>query len=191
MGIVFGRLTGRGGADGSCFLADYEEGFAMRRKALFAGLLAAAAVFGVATLAFGSGNEVTHPQTLRILQKGNTQQTFLPLNTQKDNLVGDEFVATGNVVRWQGTISQSNHKIGHLHAVCFAVDRPGITAECSTTTFLPGGDITSYGPIRFVAHARTTAAITGGTGTYRNARGEVTFVNTSPNTEGLIYHIEP
>jgi hypothetical protein len=163
----------------------------MRRTAMLAALLAAVAVFGWAAIALGSANEITQSQTLRVLQKGNTQQTFLPLNTQKGNEVGDEFVATGNLVKWRATISQSNHRIGHLHAVCFAVDKQGRTAECSTTAFLRGGEITSYGPISFQAGARTTAAITGGTGTYRNARGQVTFLNTSPTTEGLIYQLEP
>jgi hypothetical protein len=163
----------------------------MRYKAHLTGAVAVLVGLGVAAVAFGSGDELTQPQTLRILQKGNTQQTFLPLNTTKNDAVGDEFVATGTVVRWEKTISGSNHRLGHLHAVCFAVDKQGQTAECSTTTFLPGGEITSYGPIRFAAKARTTAAITGGTGRYRNARGQVTFVNTSPNTEGLIYELEP
>jgi hypothetical protein len=163
----------------------------MRRTAFLAALLAAIATFAWAAIAFGSGNEITQPQTLRILQKGNTQQTFLPLNTQKQNAVGDEFVATGNVVKWRKTISQSTRRLGHLHAVCFAVDKQAATAECSTTTFLPGGEITSYGPIKFQAGARTVAAITGGTGIYRNARGQVTFVNTSSNTEGLVFQLEP
>jgi len=163
----------------------------MRYKLLVMGAVGVLIGLGVAAAALGSGNELTQPQTLRILQKGNTHQTFLPLNTAKNNAVGDEFIATGNVVRWEKTISGSNFRLGHLHAVCFAVDKQGKTAECSTTVFLRGGQITSYGPIIFAANARTTAAITGGTGRYRNARGEVTFINTSPNTEGLIYHLEP
>ena len=85
----------------------------MRRTAFLAALLAAMAAMAWAAIALGSGNEITQPQTLRILQKGNTQQTFLPLNTQKGNAVGDEFVATGNVVKWRKTISQSTHRIGH------------------------------------------------------------------------------
>jgi hypothetical protein len=163
----------------------------MRRTAFIAALLAAIAAMAWAAIALGSGNEISQPQTLRILQKGNTRQTFLPLNTNKHDATGDEFVATGNVVKWRSTIAESNGRIGHLHAVCFAVDKQGLTAECSTTTYLRGGQITSYGPIKFQAGARTTAAITGGTGTYRNARGQVTFVNTSANTEGLIFRLEP
>jgi len=163
----------------------------MRRTAILVGLLAIGAVLAWAAIALGSANQITHPQTLRLLQKGNTQQTYLPLNTQQGNQVGDEFVATGTVVKWRGSISQSIQKLGHVHAVCFAVDKQGVTAECSTTVYLRGGEITSYGPIRFQARAHTTAAITGGTGTYRNARGQVTFVNTTPNTEGLIYQLQP
>jgi hypothetical protein len=100
-------------------------------------------------------------------------------------------VVTGNVVRWQDTIANSTHRIGHLHAVCFATDQPGQSADCSTITFLRDGSITSYGPISFAPGDRTIAAITGGTGKYRNTRGQVIFVNTSTNTEGLIYQLQP
>jgi hypothetical protein len=155
----------------------------MKRTTLLVSAVIVLAGLVLASVAIGSGSQISQPQTIRVLQSGGFQ-LFLPLNTQKHNDAGDEFVVNGPVL-------QSGHPAGHLHAVCFAVDRSAQTAECTTMTFLHGGAIASYGPITFTTHGRTEAAVTGGTGMYRNARGQVTFINTSASTEGLVYEVQP
>ena len=71
------------------------------------------------------------------------------------------------------------------------MDKPGVLAECSITTFLSGGSIVVSGSVHFGVNDRTQGAIVGGTGSYRNARGQVVFVNSSGDTEGFIFHLEP
>ncbi len=62
-------------------------------------------------------------------------------------------------------------KIGRDEGSC-ARTNPGAAWECSYTTILKGGSLTVQGP--FYDDLRDSFfAITGGTGTYRNARGQM------------------
>ena len=53
----------------------------------------------------------------------------------------------------------------------------GESWECSWTTFLSKGQITVQGP--FLDAGDSVLAITGGTGKYRNARGEMSSSSTT------------
>ena len=63
-------------------------------------------------------------------------------------------------------------KVGTDNGYCLrTVTGAGAAYECNWTTFLDGGQITVEGP--FFDAKDSTLAITGGTGRYRNARGEI------------------
>lgn len=157
----------------------------MHRKLLFSLALVAVGMLVVAGIAIGSGGELSQPQTIHVVQTGG-KITFLQVNPNHHTFVGDQVVVNGPV--WS-TDQQS--KVGRQHAVCTLMNKPGVLAECSITTFLSGGSIVVSGPVHFGVNDRTTGAIVGGTGTFRNARGEVVFVNSTGNTEGFIFHLEP
>ena len=57
---------------------------------------------------------------------------------------------------------------GHCTLINPAVRR----FTCTITTSLPDGDITTEGVLIFVPNTTSVGAVTGGTGAYRNARGE-------------------
>jgi allene oxide cyclase len=65
----------------------------------------------------------------------------------------------------------------------------GKSSECNWTNFLPGGSITVEGP--FKDKEDTVLAITGGTGRYRKARGEMKLiaVGTDGTRFKFVFHI--
>ena len=156
----------------------------MQRKAFLIAVVGVAAVLVTAAIAFASGGELSKPETIRVNQTGG-KITFLPLNTNKKTFVGDLVVVNGPVFDTGGT------KVGSQHAVCTLMDKKGIVGECSITTFLKAGSIAVRGPVHFGVNDQTTGAITGGTGKYRNARGQVVFINSTANTEGFLFQLEP
>ena len=85
--------------------------------------------------------------------------------------------AAGNVLTFANDVfdNADKSKVGSDQGYCVRIV-VGKTWECNWTTFLPGGQITVEGP--FSDTGNTVLAITGGTGSYRNARG---FMD-------LIYH---
>jgi hypothetical protein len=144
------------------------------------------AVAVMAGIAFGSGAGISHRQTIRTTAVGGVLAD-LALNPNKHNQAGNEFVASAPLYRHAG-----HTRVGHVDVVCFGVDRSGITVECTTTAYLPAGEITASGPIRFANGARTLDAITGGTDMYRNVRGQLEYVQVpQPNTIGLNFYLQP
>lgn len=157
----------------------------MRRRLFLSFALAIAVTLVVAGIAVGSGGELTKPQTVHVVQTGG-KITFLALNPDKHTFIGDQVIVNGPV--WS---ADGHTKVGTQHALCTLMDKPGVLAECSITTFLARGSIVVNGPVHFGVNDRTQGAIVGGTGAYRNARGEVVFVNSSADTEGFVFHLEP
>jgi hypothetical protein len=83
--------------------------------------------------------------------------------------VGDRFEFTSNLVS-QGDV------IGHQGAVCTILHVRGDADayECVGTYLLPGGTITAQA-YRPANHPISHVAITGGTGIYQDARGQIEF----------------
>jgi allene oxide cyclase len=64
----------------------------------------------------------------------------------------------------------------------------GTSYECNWTTFLPGGQIVVQGP--FYDAKDSVLAITGGTGRYRNARGEMELHARENGTKfAFVFHL--
>ena len=62
------------------------------------------------------------------------------------------------------------------------------TYECMWTTFLAHGQLTVEGP--FYDKKNSVLAITGGTGAYRSARGEMNLISRNGGKEyDFIFHI--
>jgi hypothetical protein len=62
-------------------------------------------------------------------------------------------------------------RVGHDEGFCMRLDPAKGVWECLWTTFLPQGQITVQGP--FYDTRDSTLSITGGTGAYRDARGQM------------------
>jgi hypothetical protein len=80
-------------------------------------------------------------------------------------------------------------KIGESHVVCVTV-RAG-TAQCDNVTSLPGGQIAATGLVTDAQEETSPfiQAITGGTGAYRNAHGQLTVSEAGPQPATLTFQL--
>src|ERR1700744_720612 len=65
-------------------------------------------------------------------------------------------------------------KVGHDEGFCTRINVKAGIWECLWTTFLKGGQLTVQGP--FYDHKNSVLTITGGTGAYNGARGQMGLV---------------
>jgi hypothetical protein len=154
-----------------------------RKPAVVLGTIAVVGVIGV-TMALASGTgELTKSETIHVTAVGG-QFAFLQENPSSKTEFGDVAVISAPVFR-------GHTRVGRLHAVCTFFDKPGIAAECTITTYLHQGAIVVQGLIDFGKKNHTMGAITGGTRGFRNARGQVVFANSTGDTEGFAFQLEP
>ena len=84
-------------------------------------------------------------------------------------------------------LDETGQQVGHDGVSCIVTDPSGPEAECTATFAVPGGQITtqflnSPPPVK-------RAAVTGGTGAYRNARGEAVLVERGDGTGTVTFHL--
>ena len=102
--------------------------------------------------------------------------------------LGDEVVFSGNLL-------QHGKQVGRVGVVCTFVSTQNaakVEAQCPATATLPGGQITIQGVIVNRA-LNWTLPITGGSGQYDRARGEVVSRDVSTPTQPqveLTFHLE-
>ncbi len=140
-----------------------------------------------ALLAFVAGSTViaaptSRGQTLTVVERA-TSDTVVDLAAPGDS-IGD-LLAFGNDI-FDGS---NTNKIGRDEGSCIR-SNPGLAWECTWTTIVPGGSLTVQGP--FYDDLRDSeVAITGGTGRYWNARGQMTLhARNAGGTElDFIFHL--
>jgi hypothetical protein len=155
----------------------------MRRKTsvITIAVVAAAALLSAA-IALGSGGELAKPETISVQARGGK---FAFINGPNAH----SLYASQAVIR--APVFNGDTRAGRQDAQCTFFDKVGVQAECTITMYLHGGAIVAHGMIHFGINDRTRGAIVGGTGHFRNARGQVVFVNSTGDTEGFIFHLEP
>jgi hypothetical protein len=143
----------------------------MSRMHLGAALaVAALALAGTASAATTAEKSHGHDKTIRLVEaQKELQPTFVDTGKPGPS-VGDLAIARDDVLRENGSPA------GVLRQTCTLVDLESSprasTFECAGSIALKDGTITMEGP--FVPAAPEQAAgITGGTGAYKTARGEV------------------
>jgi allene oxide cyclase len=98
--------------------------------------------------------------------------------------------AAGNVLTFANDVfdSADQAKVGSDQGYCVRIV-VGKSWECNWTTLLSGGQITVEAP--FSDTGNTVLAITGGTGTYRNARGwmELNYHNKAGTEFDFVFHL--
>ena len=96
----------------------------------------------------------------------------------------------GNILTFGNDVfdAADTHKVGTDQGSCIRIV-VGSSWECTWTTFLPSGQITVEGP--FSDTGNTVLAITGGTGAYRNARGEMELKYHNPQGTkfDFVFHV--
>jgi hypothetical protein len=92
--------------------------------------------------------------------------------------LGDEVVFSGNLLR-------NGQQVGRIGVVCTFVSTANadrVEAQCPTTSILPGGQITTQGTI-VNRSLNFTLPITGGSGRYQGAEGQVVSRDVSTPTQ--------
>jgi hypothetical protein len=101
--------------------------------------------------------------------------------------IGDRFVFSDNLFR-------RGNRVGTDHGDCVTtrIQGPGSAFQCTATAVLRGGQITAQGAVMFRedSSSRFTLAITGGTGRFRDAGGEVVVHETGNTTTVLTFKLE-
>jgi len=143
-----------------------------------AGLVAASAATATAA---GPGSHSVSPATRGGTSTNATSVRTIDLvahETQNKFLnqggLGDEEIFRGILDDATGTT-----EVGIFAGVLTSVSSNGVTTVATVDLQLPGGQITVQG-FFFGTQSRIVHAITGGTGTYRGARGEFSFTHSSP-----------
>ena len=134
-------------------------------------VLAAAGVSVAAASSDDAGNQ--RAQAIQLVAK-QTGSTLLVLAEPGHGPVGNQFLGTDDLYR-------NGRKVGDDASVCqFMSDlgQAGGRSQCLATLSLPEGQLTAQGLITQTegGDQSVTLAITGGTGTYRTAHGQVRVV---------------
>jgi allene oxide cyclase len=134
------------------------------RRGFIALAAAAAATTAVAAAPAYARQARSAAGTVTVVEHANTD-TEIPTGGGKD--------VKGNILTFVNPVfnAADTKKVGHDEGFCTRLDPKQGIWECLWTTFLKGGQITVQGP--FYDTHNSTMSITGGTGAYRNARGQM------------------
>jgi allene oxide cyclase len=122
------------------------------------------------------------PTTVAVVERAVTD-AVVDLGEPGDS-IGD-LLTFGNPIYDAANASQ----IGTDQGECFRTN-PGASWECTWTTYLADGSLTVQGPF-LDSLGDSTLAITGGTGIYRAARGEMTLHarDAAGTSFDFVYHV--
>jgi hypothetical protein len=147
------------------------------------------AVLTVAILAFGPAAASAAGKHHRALRLTGTQidSTFLDL--------GDSDLSLGDELVFSETLTRRGRDVGEDGGTCTVTDITGydsFMANCVVTFALRRGQITAQGLIAFEEETipDATLAITGGTGAYRGASGEVDYHQVSGAVSKYTLHLD-
>lgn len=151
-----------------------------RRVLLTAGVagLVAAAIGGM-SLAHAGGTNHHRTFTLREVDTGGK---YISITHSKNGAPGDEFIFSANLKR-------HGKKVGDLNAKCTLVLHNKLI--CEGVFRLPGGTLTAQTLLPSQdSNAPNHIAITGGTGSYRGATGEVVSTSVNDNVSRDVFHLD-
>jgi hypothetical protein len=135
----------------------------------------------------GSGDRGKRSVEIIRVTEMTVQEAGIDLGEPGDSL-GDQFVFSGDLLR-------NGEKVGIDGVVCTIVrlePMVSATSQCVATAELPKGQITAQGLLTFSEEAEGEPfrlAITGGTGKYRTAHGEVIVKDVSETESRLTFVI--
>jgi allene oxide cyclase len=131
-------------------------------------LAAIAALAAAATFASASSAKPARARagstTVHVVEHAITD-TEIPTGGKKD--------VKGNILTFNNPVfdAADQKRVGHDEGFCTRLAPKQGIWECLWTTFLKGGQITVQGP--FYDTRNSVLSVTGGTGAYRNSRGEM------------------
>jgi allene oxide cyclase len=139
----------------------------MRNRLMYTLAAAALAALAVAAVAVAAGSssapQITQPATQHVIEHPATDTV---VNT------GPPGDTTGDLLTFHNKLFDASNTtmVGKDQGSCIRII-PGRSWECTWTNFVRGGHITVEGPF-FDTHD-SLVSVTGGTGIYRNVRGQM------------------
>jgi hypothetical protein len=167
-------------------MAGEEDTMRKRLGIISAGIAVVALVVGAVSPALGSSSpgaastasgSADDQQTIRVLAVFTEFDPNIDVGASGFSL-GDEVVFSGNLLR-------NGEQVGRVGVVCTFVSTANaarVEAQCPTTSILPGGQITTQGTI-VNRSLNFTLPITGGSGRYQGAEGQVVSRDVSTPTQ--------
>jgi allene oxide cyclase len=146
-----------------------------------------------ATAALTAGAIVAGPSSAkpsRILKAVKTVHVIEHAITDTENPGVGGKDAKGNVLTFNNPVFNvaNTKQVGHDEGFCIRVAPAQGIWECLWTTFLKAGQITVQGP--YYDTRNSVLSITGGTGAYRDSRGEMTLLSRDGGKEyDFIFHL--
>jgi Dirigent-like protein len=111
----------------------------------------------------------------------------------KYNDIGKKGPSVGDTFTFSETVTRDNTEIGIAGGTCtqIAVSKTSQSQQCVITAAIPEGQFTIQGIATFSASSPDAVdyAITGGTGAYRDARGEVTVTQLDDTSDRIVVNI--
>jgi Dirigent-like protein len=147
-----------------------------RKGRLAAAATAAVLATGLITAATGYAKGKTHTagRTVHVIEHAITD-TEIPTGGGKD--------VKGNILTFNNPVFNvaDSKQVGHDEGFCTRIAPAQGIWECLWTTFLKGGQLTVQGP--FYDTRNSVLSITGGTGAYRHARGQMRLLSRNGGKE--------
>ena len=137
----------------------------MKRTLMVVAVVAVAVGIGAGGAIAHGRSQLTGPRVIHVVEHPVTDQV-IDIGAKGDS-PGDQLPFANPI--FNGT---NSHRVGSDQGNCVRASTTQGRWECMWTTFLPDGQITVEGPY-LDARATTVLAITGGTGEFRNARGQM------------------
>ena len=147
-----------------------------RLGVLGAAVALVALAVGAVSPAWGSSSG-KGKQTTFTVEALTTEQSF------EGTALGDQIVFTSQLLK-------GDTEVGHHAGVCIVTSVSRAEAQCVATYVLPGGQITGQALIRLGDPAPYAGAITGGSGRYQGAEGEVRVQPVSGTRGILTFHLQ-
>jgi hypothetical protein len=135
---------------------------------------------GVVTPALGASGDDDKQRTIRVTSI-TTEEAFVDLGDEGESL-GDQVVFSSKYVK-------GGDEVGHDSVVCTITSLTREEAQCVATAWFPGGQITAQALINF-AEGPPAVPITGGSGKYTGAEGEIHIRPVSDTKEILTFRLE-
>jgi hypothetical protein len=173
-----------------------EEGTMRKRLGILGAVIAIVAlVVGAGGPALGSSRQGS-ASTASAHVDGQTIRVLAVFTEFDPNIdVGAPGLSLGDEVVFSGNLLRNGQQVGRVGVVCTFVSTANpdrVEAQCPTTSILPGGQITTQGTI-VNRSLNFTLPITGGSGRYQGAGGQVVSRDVSTPTQPqveLTFHLK-
>jgi hypothetical protein len=135
---------------------------------------------GAVTPALGSSGDDNKQRTFRVVSVLE-EEAFVDL--------GDEGESLGDQIVFSSKLLKGGEEVGHEGVVCTITSLERQEGQCVATAWFSEGQITAQALVNFTEEP-PVVPITGGSGKYKGAEGEIHIRSVSETKEILIYRLE-